>query len=276
MCKNYFFTIVCFLFIFPFRITYTSVLSPMRILTNVEIPDKEYLIVGQYTGNEKIGEVHSVTTYVTKSIVKIYSFWWVYNNKDMPLPKHYTNYNYVFTVDLSTGQMLQMLYDDTEYYVKKNKNKGMFYEDCRFTNNSMIAILKFWDGEDIREKRYEFKNVDLNYPFWHYMPFFLIGARIYDWKSPGYINIWQEYVKEPFLARFKIVNDNVVIETKLGKISATEVIAEIQDPVFAGLMKQFTDAMKLWYENGPKRRWVKFSLDIGNQYWIIEQDKLWK
>ncbi|MEJ5285279.1 MAG: hypothetical protein WHS77_09565 [Brevinematales bacterium] len=250
--------------------------SPMSLLTNVELPDGEYIVVGQYTGKEKIGEVHSVTTYVSSNIIKVYSFWWVFNNKDLPLPTHYTNYNYIFTIDLSTGQMLQMFYDNTDYYVKKNKNTGLFYEDCRLTNNRMIAYLKFWDGEEIREKKYEFKNVDFNYPFWHYMPFFLIGARIYDWKRGGYINVWQEYVKEPFLARYKIINENVILDTKIGKIKTTEVIAEIQDPVFAGLMKQFTEAMRFWYEDGPKRRWIKFELDIGKQYWIIEKYQIWK
>ncbi len=254
----------------------SSTLRPMSLLPNVKIPDKEYIVVGQYTGKEKIGEVHSVTTYISKNVIKVYSFWWVFNNKDLPLPKHYTNYNYVFTIDLSTGQMLQMFYDDTDYYVKKNKNKGLFYEDCRFTNNTMTAILKFWDGEEIREKKQNFKNIDPNFPFWHYMPFFLIGGRIYDWKGGGYINVWQEYVKEPFLARYKIVNENVTIETPIGKLKTTEVVADIQDPVFAGLMRQFTDAMRFWYEDGPYRRWIKFHLDIGNQYWIIEKHQTWK
>ncbi len=251
-------------------------LPPMSILTNVEIPEYEHLTVGQYTGKLKTGEIHAVTTYLSKNIIKIYSFLWVYNNKDLPLPGHYTNYDYIFTIDLSSGQMLRYYYDDTDYFVRRNKNKGAFFEDCRFTNRTMYSIMKFWDGDDIREKKFEFKDVDPNYPFWHYMPFFLIGARIYDWNKPGLINVWQEYVKEPFLANFKIIKKGVIIDTPFGKIKTTEVVPYIQDPVLAGLLKQFTEAIQLWYEEGPRRRWIKFHLDIGDQTWLLEKSDIWK
>ncbi len=255
---------------------YPPALPPMGFLTNVDIPDKEYLIVGQYTGKEKTGEIHVVTTYITKDVIKIYSFQWIFNNKDQPLPHHYTNYNYIFTIDLSTGQMLKYFYDDTDYFVTRDKNKGAFFEDCSYSNKTMSSIMKFWDGDDIREKKFEFKDVDPDYPFWHYMPFLLIGARIYDWRKPGVVNIWQEYVKDPFLANFKIDRKNVLIDTPVGKISTTEVEPVIQDPVLAGILKQFTESMKLWYEEGPKRRWIKFHIDVGDQTWLLEKYDTWK
>lgn len=251
-------------------------LPPMELLTNVEIPDKEHLVVGQYTGKQKTGEIHTVTTYISKNIIKVYTFQWIYNNKDLPLPAHYTNYDYIFTIDLSTGQMLKYYHDDTDYFVKRNKNKGAYFEDYSFTNHTMTSIMKFWDGDDIIEKKFEFKDIDTNYPFWHYMPFFLIGARIYNWYKPGLINIWQEYVKDPFLADFKITGEEIIIDTPLGKIKTTEVVPVIHDPVLAGILKQATDSMKFWYEKGPKRRWIKMHLDVGDQSWLLEKYDIWK
>jgi hypothetical protein len=248
----------------------------MEVLQNVVIPDGEHLVVGQYTGSQKTGEIHAVTTYITKEVVKIYSFSWIYNNKDLPLPGHYTNYDYIFTVNLKTGRMIELNYDDTDYFVKRNKNRGLFYEDCKISNNSMNAVMKFWDGDDVREKTFVIDEENSSYPFWHYMPFLLVGARIFDWDKPGLVNIWQEYVKDPFPANFQIIRKGVMIDTPLGSIKTTEVMPSIHIPLLAGILKQFTESMKLWYEEGPRRRWIMFHIDTGDQTWLLEKSEIWQ
>ncbi len=246
---------------------------PMTLRSNVEIPDGENLHYTIYIGREKYGEFNMITRFVTKNKVKAYLNRYIFTSKEKR-PSNYTNYTWYAIVDLNTASMTKYHLDDTDEFVNKNDNKGLYFYDMTFGSN-YTTVARFWDGYESREQRFTTKNIDTSYPLWYYDAFVFWGGRLLNWDGGGAFNLFNPATKEPVIGTLTKIGEEK-IETPLGVFNTDKVVMVCADPFLAALLKQFTESMIFYIEKSPKRRLIKLESQANDQIWILDGETIEK
>lgn len=242
-------------------------LAPMPVRQAVDIPDGEHLHYTITIGGHKYGEVDEVTRYENANTVKVYI-----NEKFMdserPVPPVYTNYQMYSIVNLSTASIVSEHYDFSDYFVRENKQKGIYFMDVKY-GPTITCVYKTWDGYESRQSTTRSMNVDTSYPVWSLNSFIFWGGRLLDWERQGVVMIWDSYLKDPTLGSLTILGEETV-DTPVGRFQAVKVGLKVADPFLASVLRTYTDSVILWMEKGPKHRFLKCTMGAGNQVWILD------
>jgi hypothetical protein len=248
--------------------------GPMQIRQNIDISDGELLHYTIYHSGEPFNEFTMVTKYLTNHIVKAYLQFHLFSAKT-PMPSHYTNFNSYAVVDLSMGNQMEYLQDFSSDFKKDKNLKGQYYQRT-FFDQEVTTVSKFWDGYESRETKSRIVNRDLRFPSWEFNSFVVWGGRMLDWEKPGEVSLWTPVTKELVKGTMYKIKDRIIVDTPVGKFDTIKVGIACTDPFLASLLKQFTDSMTSYIENGPKRRLVKIENAINNEVWILDKIEIVK
>jgi len=252
--QNYF--IAVFILLILLNTTYSLDLPPLkpRVLL---ISDGEFLRYDIFIAGEKYQDVNIVSR-ISEDSNYISVYIGKHNmNSRYPMPKHYTNYQRQFIIDLKTGSLIKSFGDYIAQYKLDNRN-GEAYFSLEIDTNNNIAnyIAKFWDGYEFMQKT---SRVPLKkgYPAWDIPSIAFVGSRYMDINGNGMLyGVVPAYVKEAVPVVGRVIKKEVVV-TSAGKFNTIKYGVGIPNAFLAQLLETYVKELYLWLEDSPRSLVIK-------------------
>ena len=240
---------------------------PIKVRENVTIPDGEHLHYTMYSGGEEVGEVEIITRISEDNIAETKVKIWDTPYSDTSLPP----YKFIeVRFNLGTGSMTYYKTTVDDYYIEEENYHGIIFEEINVSDN-IIGLRKYWDGYEFKESRIRIKNIKVDYPIWEWESLLYYGARLLDWQQGGYYYVWvRGFLKDPARGGFKVIGKET-LSTEIGKIKSLKVVSTVADPFVGKLVKQFTDNMQFWFEEGGSGKLLKFHADALQRIIVLDK-----
>ncbi len=237
---------------------------PMKVYSNLDIPDGEYLHYGYYYRGEKALDNYMVTRKITNGMggfsYLIYFDMISVSVKEGPA-KDYTKWPMFFLVDPLSGSLVESV---IKYSTNSPGINGVIYSHYRLLKGYVEYITRSLKNHETNENRYRV-NVKPGFPSWDMWSSIYFTLRFLDVRSPGveYVII-PEVMKEP-IPFSAVYLGKETIKTGAGSFDVIKAKMPMGDPFLGRLLDPMMGNAYSMIEDSDRRLVVKIgAADNGN------------